>query len=246
MQLVELGGHAWSVEAHYTPMRGKDQDAYCVGANSAAVVDGATPLADDWPQDIAVFAQRTADLLVEESEADIHADDTAVWMRVVRRLALDFEPAGYRRTAGAALVRGWGSRIHFSTVGDVTCLIAARGESILIIDNRLPRLDEEADISPNREAALRENRRLANQPGGYPVVGDDAMVGLRATSRVLLPSLVDCFWLMTDGWWRTLPSNPAEAVSHLLSYESALEHPLPEFNDDATLLCFRPIQAIPR
>lgn len=240
MLRVFVGERDWHVSVLDQPLPGKGQDAWAVGATSACLVDGATPLAEDWPQDVAEFAQAAALTMVRQSDVPAY-DISQAWANTIRQLNGRFAPAGFKRTAGAAVVRSAGGAVTFSGLGDVMCLVQTVDGPVSILDPTLPALDRAAAEQGVTTQALMVNRRRANQPDGYPVVGDDPAAGERAVTRVFAADSLLRFWLLTDGIWRTLPEEPEEAVA-LLTRPKGDWWPgmLNDVDDDATILAFTP------
>lgn len=237
---VKIGQRFWEVNVGHVSLPGKGHDAWAVGVNSAAVVDGATPLSSDWPQDLRAFAKRAAEALITQSEVGANRQSPNVWADVIRTLAYEFPPAGYKRTAGAAVVRSLGDLISFSTLGDVMCLIQTDAGSIRLLDPTLPMLDDLALTCVDRASALYQHRQMANSPNGYAVLGDNLAASERALNVDFEAHTLKQFWLMTDGIWRQLPDDPEKAVSVMTSApEFEYSNLLRRTDDDATVLAFR-------
>ncbi|WP_205683902.1 hypothetical protein [Cryobacterium aureum] len=221
------------------PLIGKNHDAWQVAAAEACVVDGATPLGDDWPQDLKAFAQAIAGALTTpKTDAD-----SEVWSGAITALRDRFEPAGYRRSAGAALVRMRGDQLVFSTIGDVMCLVQTVDATVRVFDDRLVALDRQSSDVGTR-AALIENRARLNQPGGYPIFADDPAAGAEITSLSVTADSVRAFALLSDGAWHHLDDNPVAALDALCAtplpgaFQRQVERSGLPLSDDATIVLF--------
>jgi hypothetical protein len=206
------------------------------------VVDGATPLGADFPEDVADFARDAARHLVELADAR-GSDVESVWRGTVTRLVERYGSGGFRRTASAAFVRLDDDRVHASVLGDVKVLIAARDDVVELVDPALLELDAVAENSTDRVAALLEHRRRANTPDGYAALGDDPDAGRRAVTWSVPASEVTAIWLLSDGCWRRLPAGPTSAAALLGSGPLAAVvdgRPQP-FVDDATAVALQPV-----
>ena len=219
---TKLGGISWTVEVLDIPFPGKNQDGWCVGETSAAVTDGATPLADDWPQDVGDFARRAAELLVFIAGVPVEEVSPLLWKRVVNLLAQEYPPAGHKRTAGAAVVAGRGSDIVFSSVGDVQVLLQSEKGVTRLMGPKLPELDAKAQASEDPWSMFHVHRALANTDAGYPIVGDDPTIGKRAEHMLVSAHSVERFWIMSDGLWRNLPDTPQLAAETLAATNLAI------------------------
>lgn len=238
MRSLVLGAQDWQVHIFDQPFPGKGQDAWALGKLSACLVDGATPLAEDWPQDIGDFARLAAQTMVRQSDST-ERDICEVWAGTIRHLSDNFAPVGFKRTAGAAVVRSVGRDVTFSGLGDVMCLVQTVDGSVTVLDPTLPALDRAASLRGNTSEVLIANRRLANDTDGYPIVGDDPSVGSKAVTRVFAVDSLIRFWLMTDGVWRNLPGNADEAIAQLVLPEGSSRcNFLRDLDDDATMLAF--------
>lgn len=230
----------WQVATVDVPLAGKNHDAWQVSNAAACVVDGATPLGAEWPQDLKAFAQAIAASL---SQASATRGDSDVWRESIRSLRNQFEPAGYRRSAGAALVRMRGDQLVFSTLGDVMCLVQTTDTTVRVFDDRLVALDRQSGELGTR-AALVKNRARLNQPGGYPIFADDPAAGDAITSLSVAEPSVRAFALLSDGAWRHLDENPAAALNDLCAtslpeaFHGEVERSGEPLADDATIVLF--------
>lgn len=231
----------WEVVVVDVPFSGKDHDAWAASSSSVAVVDGATPLASDWPQDLKQFATSIARQLTRETDVPM----TQVWREAIVSLRERFEPAGYRRSAGAALVRDEGGRVELGVLGDIRCLVTVNHTVYELIDHRLSELDNRAKAIGTMQV-LMENRATANTPDGYPIFADDPTASDRLTYASFDRGSVSSIALMSDGAWRVLPSSPEEALSLLakLGPAKAIEDSKVPLTDDATIVYLRENDAV--
>lgn len=244
---IELGRVEWRFDVGDLPFPGKGQDAWRVGAHSAVVADGATPLSPDWPQDVREFAEAAASAFVDAAELMQSASDESIWTQALLELGGMFAPAGYRRSAGLTLVRSVGTTVRFSTVGDVLTIVDSVEGVFDLMSQDLPRLDTVAGESGNDLDTLISNRKLANVEGGYAIISDDPQTAFRTDQLSVEARGIKAFWMMSDGFWRHLPDDPGAAVEVLSSFDSVeelvkslrLEDPDVAL-DDATLLRFTP------
>jgi len=235
----ELG---WHVDIVDSPMGGKNHDAWSVAEHAACVVDGATPLAADWPNDLKSFSRAIAAALVGGRTG---GSVRGVWEDAIGALRGQFSPEGYRRSAGAALVRETGMQLEFSTLGDVTCLVATDESTLQVLDPRLIELDRQAERAGTRQALI-DNRRKANMPDGYPVFADDPRASDQLTTLTVDASRVRAFALLSDGAWRHLDPNPAVALDSLChgnldeAFHDQVKRSGRALADDATIIRFMP------
>lgn len=230
----------WDVDIVDTALVGKDHDAWSVAEHAACVVDGATPLEADWPNDLKPFSRAIAAALVG---ARAGGPVQGIWEDAIVALRAQFSPAGYRRSAGAALVRATGTKLEFSTMGDVMCLVATDESTLLVLDPTLIELDRQAEFAGTRQALI-DNRRKANMPDGYAVFSDDPRASDKLTTLTVDASRVRAFALLSDGAWRHLDPNPAVALESLChgnlreAFHGQVKRSGRALADDATIIRF--------
>jgi hypothetical protein len=240
MEFVTVADSKFAVKRFQQQFPGKGQDSWSIGRHSVAVTDGATPLASDWPQDISQFARRAAELLVGFADSKDKPNEEYLWQQTVRSLTKEFGSAGYKRSAGAAVVREYQGKLRISSVGDVASYIETRDKNFRIMNDELPQLDESARQSSNFQEAVRINRSRANTKNGYVILSDVESIGQRSLVFDIEAEKIERLWIMTDGCWNVLPQS-AELVFPFLNdlgkardIESLWSDFV--FGDDATLI----------
>jgi hypothetical protein len=232
------GEEFWEVSVLDIPYAGKNHDAWAVGERAAAVVDGATPLKPDWPQDLKEFSSAIARHMVA---SDLAEPMEEVWRHSIEALRERFRPAGHRRSAGVAFVRSVDTHLEFATIGDVMALVGTSSGTKRVLDPALVALDRAAEQA-GTETALLDNRAKANQPDGYAVFADDPSASLNLTTLRVAAAEVKSFALLTDGAWRHLEDDPDAALAALCAtdLESALASAtaVGGLSDDTTIVRF--------
>lgn len=229
----------WEIQALDIPKSGKNHDAWSSSGRAIAVADGATPLDASWPQDLKAFSVAATASLVASEPGKPMAE---VWSDAISELREQFEPAGYRRTAGVGFARVVGDRTEFATLGDVACLIGTVHGTFRLLDRRLRDLDAQAVAAGWTREVLIANRMKVNRPDGYPIFGDEPAASAEITTMSFDSCDVISFAILTDGAWDHFDPEPALALTSLCNgtLGDALDRRLAaagvELTDDATIV----------
>lgn len=215
---------------------GKGHDAWFSDAAGAAVVDGATPLGADYPQDLAEFSFETAQTLASAPFDDIDDLHTGA----IQIVAKKFEPAGYKRTAATSVVRLDGDSLHFAVLGDCRVLVETNDGVADVFDTTLSLLEQSArhsGLNAKAESVRRRTRVFEDQL--YRIFGDQMDAAVPKVSFCLPLDEVRTIILMSDGAWNALPEDPRRMVAELKtgpleeSFDLARIAPL---SDDTTII----------
>lgn len=189
-----------------------------VSQRLVGVADGATPLAEGWP-DPGAFSGDV--LSAARDAADPTSDTRDVWLSAIRCATTSRGRWKYRLTASAAwLRRRAGGVIEVSSLGDCRVVLwLCDGRTIMLHDDRVPELDALVDAAPEyaRNRLRRAHREAANTPRGYWVVGDDESAADNSLNLRLAEEEVLAVLLATDGLSRWAGTEDAEALRALVA-----------------------------
>lgn len=206
MNSIPLFGGLWSGQILSEPAKGKNQDAWAIGKNSAVVVDGATPLDSSWPQDVGEFAKRISQVITEYAD-QMELPTSDVWRNSILRLRNEFSPSDYLRSAGVILLRKRDEKLEVSSLGDLYVAINCHNEYSLIHDSTISDLDMKAKSIGGQEILI-ENRKLVNSPNGYWIFADDE----EAANHIFINSYrlqnVTELLISSDGYMRNRAIDP--------------------------------------
>lgn len=215
---------------------GKGHDAWHSSEHGAAVVDGATPMGPDYPDDLPAFAAAAAEELSEASFNDIQDLHTGA-IQVIRT---KFEPAGYKRTAATSVVRHEGDQLHCAVLGDCRILVGTISGVVDVFDSTLSKLEQAvlaAGLDRRVESARRRTRVFEEQL--YRIFGDQLEAAIPKVGAVVSLHEVETIILMSDGAWNVLPQDPAAMLRGLTGgdlgtvFDAARTGPL---TDDTTII----------
>lgn len=205
----------WELDVLHVPVPGKGHDFWDRSPSAVVVVDGATPLDESWPQDIASFAREIASRI--SAACDARGNDTIerIFKDTITELHEQFPPAGHKRTAGVTVARIHGDLLELALLGDLVAVAVADDGLHVVSTSRLAELDEMARQDGTR-AALLANRKLANVDSGYWVFGDDPGAANHLVVTQLPLASVQAVLLASDGYLRG-HSTPESALDEALS-----------------------------
>jgi len=232
----------FSIEVLSRLLPGKGHDAWYASRHGAAVVDGATPLGDDYPDDLPQFAQAAAAALGDEPFDSIENLHTGAIQIVSAR----FEPAGYRRTAATSVVRREGDHLHCAVLGDCRILVGTSSGVVDVFDSTLSQLEQAArDQGVNRREASVRRRTKVFEEQLYRIFGDRIEAAIPKVGAAIPLADAQTVILMSDGAWNVLPENPAQMVAALSGgnlderFDAARTA---ELTDDTTIIRLERIQ----
>lgn len=183
----------------------KGHDRYFAGSHLMAVVDGATPLRSEWPQNVGEFASTVVECLKDScyDEAIEMAEAWRLAIRCVRQKFGDIQPY---LSAGVALARVRRGVVELSVVGDCGIVIkVASGEVIQVHDIKLSEMDAAAKSTGTAAtiaASLLRNRMRMNSPSGYWIFStDDKVADHIRVVRLKIQDVRDLL-LYSDGLYR--------------------------------------------
>jgi serine/threonine protein phosphatase PrpC len=197
----------WTAFVYSLPKEGKEHDGWSLRHNNAVVADGATPLSEEWGNDLYYWVNTLSSFFAEHAK-DLNKTLIEAWCESINFVNTIFTPIGYKRTMGASHVRLNKDNIEILTVGDTKVIIEMYdGTFIEIFDERLTKWEQRADASIddgviNGTMAAWHNRMKIGQLDGYHVVSDEPEVGLQAIQSHVDASKVKSIIICTDGLWR--------------------------------------------
>ncbi len=224
-----------------------NEDAHGATAHAAWVIDGATgvTLGPDIlaPSGAAWLAAELSQALQEvaPSRPPLPALLTAVDRAIAERFERAIDPgltldAPDLPTGCLGLARLEEGRLSLSAIGDVSLLhrgadgnvtvlsdpaVEAFGEATLDALRRAMRERPDEDPWPTLRLQIRENRRMANRPGGYRVVHPRRPWADLVTTTHVEPRAGDVLLLATDGFFRLVDHfgmhDPQDLVATALS-----------------------------
>lgn len=217
-------------------MPGKGHDAWHSSEHGAAVVDGATPMGPDYPDDLPAFAAATAAELSKASFSGIEELHTGA-IQIIRT---KFEPAGYKRTAATSVVRHEGDQLHCAVLGDCRILVGTASGVVDVFDATLTKLEQavfNAGLDRRVESSRRRTRVFEEQL--YRIFGDHIEAAIPKVGAVVSLHEVETIILMSDGAWNVLPQDPSGMLHALTGgdldtvFDAARTGPL---TDDTTII----------
>jgi hypothetical protein len=223
-------GEHWDVEILDVPAKGKNQDAWHIGRDSVVVVDGATPLGEDWPQDVGDFARRIAPTLTKFAD-DSNLETEEVWHKAIEEIGQLFSPEGFRRSAGAILLRKVENKLEFSALGDLYAMARSNSEFHFFHNNQIVELDQAAKKKGGLSSLI-ENRMKLNTVEGYWIFGDNPTAATHITRDAFPSEGCSEIFLSSDGYFRNRFEDPQE----ILNEARAVGLEMPEFDPNGLLL----------
>lgn len=230
--------NSWNFEVFSKPFPGKDHDAFELSPHAVSVADGATPLEDDWPQDIKEFSKAAC---LEVNTQLLTHNARHSFKEAILQIRKIFKPAGFKRSAGLAVAYQDSQYTYFATLGDVGVYVRTISGLTRIRDNRLVQLDE--NVSDTSELGnFIENRKLMNTEKGYPVFADNVSAANGIILEAFKTDEIEMFVISTDGGWRIFDSCQEVFFDYLREFD--LQQSInkvkifknTEFEDDVTIL----------
>lgn len=202
----------FTVDVYSLPKPGKGHDAWFSSSLGAAVVDGATPLGPDYPDDLPGFASKTAATLGSAPFEGIEKLHTGA----ISIVSAEYKPAGYKRTAATSVVRLDGDYLHCAVLGDCRILIGTSKGVVDVFDSTLTKLEQVDALTgvPSRQASIRRRTKVFEQQL-YRIFGDRIEAAIPKVGATLALGDAQTIILMSDGAWNVLPQEPEKMLDAL-------------------------------
>jgi len=207
---IDSSVEGWEVTVFNVPFENKNHDVWTIKHGSVILADGATPLNESSPQNVAEWAQTFTNMACEHAQGEDMSLPQA-WDDAIMATNRLFEPKGNTRTASVSHVRVGEETLDTLTLGDVKlCLQLSGGSLDMIFDDRVSKVEEKhpkGDLEGKELLKMRALQKAqVNKAGGFYAVADDPTVGSHAISHSLPTNTVQSIIIASDGFWRLFDS----------------------------------------